>query len=104
MKKRLTTHTPVSFCPACGYTLDAASSFDEAAAPSAGDFSVCIACAAVLRFDRELRLRAASPALVAQACSRDPELRRSLLRTLASVREMHRVMGVPPDRPSGAVN
>lgn len=55
-----TTTTPTSRCPACGYVIDRASSVEGDATPTPGDFSVCMDCGAVLRFDAALRVRLAS--------------------------------------------
>jgi hypothetical protein len=49
-----TTHVPPSTCPSCGALLDAASARD--ARPSPGDYSICVKCLAVARFDAGLRL------------------------------------------------
>lgn len=44
------------FCPHCKHTLDAASNMkDENAKPRKGDFTVCINCAEILEFDKNLR-------------------------------------------------
>lgn len=43
-------------CPQCGHWLNACGSFEDAA-PQAGDYTVCVNCAAVLRFDPLMRLR-----------------------------------------------
>lgn len=50
---------PESPCPSCKRVFDAAHSHERPdARPMPGDWSVCIACAAILRFDDALRLRA----------------------------------------------
>jgi hypothetical protein len=53
-----TTILPVSNCSGCGTKLDAATAVD--AVPKHGDFSVCIECGTLHRFDAELRLIAAT--------------------------------------------
>ena len=50
--------TPQSFCPACGYSIDAASCVAQDAAPSPGDLSLCARCCAWLQFDAQMRLQA----------------------------------------------
>jgi len=50
-----------SRCPFCAYKLNGAAGMvaveSETAKPSPGDFSVCIECANVLIFDKDLSLR-----------------------------------------------
>jgi hypothetical protein len=48
-----TTRMPKTLCPACHHTLDAASGLGLDGAPSAGDFTVCIACGTPLRFTHD---------------------------------------------------
>lgn len=48
-------------CPECGFVIECcwgSSAGSEMAAPSPGDWSICAGCAAPLRFNNELRLRA----------------------------------------------
>lgn len=52
-----TTRTPETQCPSCQCSIDAATALTEDVTPSPGDFTVCIQCAAILRFDRELHLK-----------------------------------------------
>lgn len=47
---------PMTKCPSCGQTHDAASG--RKAAPVEGDLSLCIQCEAVLIFEKDLTLRA----------------------------------------------
>lgn len=54
----LISRVPLNLCPVCGTKLDAVTSIESMAKPNVGDITVCIKCAAVLRFDGELRLRA----------------------------------------------
>ncbi len=54
-------------CPACGYQLDAAARLTtqddgEERGPQAGDYTVCIECAALLRFKEGLELMELSAA------------------------------------------
>jgi hypothetical protein len=51
----LQTRTPAALCPGCGELLTAASDLETEARPVPGAFTVCIHCAAILRFDAELR-------------------------------------------------
>ncbi len=51
-------HLPTSLCPACGQTLDCATSAEgDAAAPKAGDVTFCGSCSEVLVFGEDLRQR-----------------------------------------------
>lgn len=56
-----TTHEmkPTS-CPDCGYVFDRATGKAGGKGPGEGDFSVCVNCGAVLRFDADLRANQAS--------------------------------------------
>lgn len=67
-----TTRMAASTCPWCGAVLDCADSFDGAA-PSPGDFSVCIVCVSILRFDDALRLCKLAPGEWEQLKTDDPE-------------------------------
>jgi hypothetical protein len=51
-----------SECPTCGKTLDVTHSRVEQPSPQAGDFTICLGCGSVLRFDSELLLRAVAEA------------------------------------------
>lgn len=42
--------------------------------PKPGDLTVCFRCVAVLRFDKTLRLRAVSDAMLRRLCTADPGL------------------------------
>ena len=53
----MTDVLPTSFCPWCGYQVDAATcATDQNAKPRPGDLSMCLKCLSVLRFDADLRL------------------------------------------------
>lgn len=52
---------PETKCPRCGHKLNCATVVDgDAGSVSPGDFSVCIGCAAVLRYTPDMTLREAS--------------------------------------------
>ena len=44
-------------CPVCGRVLDAASMVGGEGRPKPGDFTVCMYCSSILRFDGNLSLR-----------------------------------------------
>lgn len=49
---------PVNVCPTCGYEMNAASCLDDdAARPSAGDFTLCFKCGEMFRFTDALTVR-----------------------------------------------
>ena len=60
-------------CPRCGKIVDGATNLMDKTAPKGGDFSVCIYCAAVLRFTGDLGLRKATGDELAILLDRRPE-------------------------------
>ena len=65
---------PEQLCPKCGHLLDAASNLDNPRAkPKPEDYTVCIACAAILRFNSMLRLDVPTPEDVAALQRDDPD-------------------------------
>ena len=52
---------PDARCPYCNKVLNAATHLDDGV-PSPNDFSICVGCANMLRYDDELRLRKFSKA------------------------------------------
>lgn len=54
--------TPESTCPACGYKFDRASSLTGEHRPDADDFTLCLNCGAIFRFNADLTTREATPA------------------------------------------
>ena len=57
---RKETRVKQSFCPFCFHVLDAVTSLGSEAVPQPGDFTICIDCCAVLRFDVGMSLVASS--------------------------------------------
>lgn len=83
---------PIALCPLCGHTLDRAERLDAPTdTPSPGDWTVCIACTAILEFDHELHLNLVPFAIANRALADDPEL----LRTVRAIKTMHRALGPP---------
>lgn len=66
-----TTPTPECPCPACGAPVRYATSTHGDHAPSPGDVSVCLECAAVNVFGEDLTLR---PSTLAERSACGPEL------------------------------
>jgi hypothetical protein len=73
MTEWLETRLSADYCPECGQLLDCASDPEGIKGPIPGDFSVCIGCGAILRFDDALKLRSAS---LAERSEAPPELMR----------------------------
>jgi hypothetical protein len=47
---------PRAFCPVCFYVFDRASNLEDEDAPKAGDFTLCINCSALLKFEPDMQL------------------------------------------------
>jgi hypothetical protein len=78
--------TPDQQCPFCRHTVNAASMFEpEHEAPGPGDFVLCLNCAAILRFDRDMIARKLD-ADALQALVDDPEFARELARRRLQIR------------------
>lgn len=52
--------TVSSFCPFCFRVLNAATNLESKDEPEEGDFTICIDCAQVLRWDEKMQLMKAS--------------------------------------------
>lgn len=79
-------------CPACGKVCDAATGISGAVRPKPGDYTVCLGCAAILRFDEEFALiRAKTVELLAEPL----ELRKALGTAVAVVRMVTQWRGRP---------
>lgn len=88
-------HVKATTCPNCGRKLDAATSTRLGRQrPKPGDFSLCIGCAAVLRFDEELEPVLALPDDLLELHREDPEA----FRHLAIARRAVQLVGPPPAR------
>jgi hypothetical protein len=57
---------PPGECPACGYSIDAATCIGQDAIPSPGDVTICARCCAWLSFDSEMHLQHVSPEMLAE--------------------------------------
>jgi hypothetical protein len=49
-----------SFCPKCFHMLDAATNMEGPEKPEPGDYTVCIRCASVLRWNPDMQLELSS--------------------------------------------
>ena len=77
---------PICACPSCGTRIDAASSLCEGSpAPVPGDITICIDCAAVMRFDKDLTVRLTSPA---ELRALHPDTQRDLARAQRAIRRV----------------
>ena len=85
----MTDVLPTSFCPWCGYQVDAATcATDQNAKPRPGDLSMCLKCLSFLQFGDDLRLVALPDAAFHKL---DDELRFKYL-----LRRMRRLVGPIP--------
>jgi len=66
------------YCPVCLYTLDAASGFDNNR-PEPGDITVCLNCAFILVFKKNMKVRKATNKDLSEL---DKETREKLSKTL----------------------
>jgi hypothetical protein len=57
--KMVDIQVPESLCPHCLCRLDTVNNTTGGSAPEPGDFTLCIQCAGVMSFDRDLQLIAA---------------------------------------------
>ena len=71
-----TSRVPITFCPFCGHTLDAATAgpMTPEATPGPGDVTLCVGCVNVLIFDDDLKARKPTPAELAEVMDY-PEIR-----------------------------
>lgn len=75
--------TPTDLCPSCGARFDRATGIDHPSAPEPGDFTVCISCGALLRFDAALRTE---PATAEDWAALEPEQATMIRRAQALLR------------------
>jgi hypothetical protein len=93
MPDPLTTRIPICLCPLCGHSLDSVGSLsDPTAAPSPGDWIVCIGCTAILEFDYQRRLNLVPFAIATRALHEDADL----LGTVRAIQAMQRTLGPGP--------
>lgn len=77
--------TPLGLCPYCEYKLDAATGANTDALPEEGDWTVCIDCAGLLLFDKELKLRCPTP-MEKKHMEQDPEI----VKVLGYLKQIHK--------------
>jgi hypothetical protein len=96
MASIFTTEMADNRCPYCDGSLDAASHMREQAKPKKGDFSVCIYCAQLLRFDELLAPRKLLAGEAETVFLAQPKLAEEIRRLQAAIRETdrRRVSGV----------
>jgi hypothetical protein len=58
--KMVDIQVPESVCPHCFRLLDTVSNISDGSAPEPGDFTFCLICVNLLRFDQDLQLVASS--------------------------------------------
>ena len=76
-------------CPQCSYEMTDASGVGHNERPSPGDWTVCIRCAAVLRFTEEIGVREASGKELAEL---DPESALAIAQAVHAIRQMRHGM------------
>ncbi len=87
-----------SACPSCAYVMDCATCvFDKTAVPKPDDFSVCLACGEVLRFDEDMELQRLVRSDV-DVLDTQPLLRRQIRQVMVAIKRVHNTMGRPADR------
>jgi len=72
--KLFSSRVPPAACPHCGKIMDGATNYTGPTAPKGGDFSVCIYCAAVLRFTGEMVLAEATREDLAMLREAQPDI------------------------------
>ena len=70
-----------SCCPECGYALDRSTNTTDHDPPGPGDWSICINCAAALRFTETLGLRTTT---IAERNAAGPDLVKTIAAVLAA--------------------
>lgn len=98
----LTTDTPPNLCPHCGYLLDQATAAYGDHTPSPGDWSICIRCAAILRFDADLKYEAVTEAELAKLAVEDPKGTRMLRKAQRTAQAMNLCNGWPDRDPKSS--
>jgi hypothetical protein len=81
-----TTRTPPSRCPRCDAPLTGASDMEGSARPRPGDVSVCLYCAALLKYTAQRTLRALTAAEVRALAVDEPDVLAQLRRYAAAAR------------------
>jgi hypothetical protein len=71
IKDGYTGRMPPRFCPVCFLLLTANTNLTSKDKPEPGDFTVCIKCASVLRFDGKMDLELSSLMAIPVACRLD---------------------------------
>jgi len=81
----------VNFCPTCGGKLDAVAIVGEEATvlPETGDWTVCLSCGTVLRFNKDLSLRLATK----RECKRQPP---EVTEAVEKVAILNKLPKIPP--------
>lgn len=63
-----TLYTTPQLCPICGYTLEGHTNTSGSGGPEPGDFTICMACAGILRYDVGLKVYAITLDEVPEEC------------------------------------
>lgn len=77
-----------NICPNCGKTLDAATACEGDRKPAPGDFTVCIYCAIILRFDNDMNLREVTKEELAAFAIENTHEARLLIETILCIKQL----------------
>ncbi len=80
-----TLRMPGTSCPWCNHTLDACSTFGLDS-PNAGDLSVCVKCAGLLIFDKQLIAQKLEPAQLLEIATEDYVAYQSVISLQSAIR------------------
>ena len=87
----LATKLKAQACPACGKLLDAASSImDSERGPRNGDYTVCLYCAAILRYTKSMNLAPVTSDEILELRNEEPESFRALMKMVIAIRQFQR--------------
>lgn len=75
-------------CPKCGKILNASTDPNGLASPSEGDATVCLGCAGILLFDKNLDFRIPNQSELAEIAREDPTNYSMLLEMQTNVRKL----------------
>lgn len=77
-----TLYTTPQLCPSCGYTLDGHTNTSGSGGPGPGDFTICLACAAIMRYDEGMKVYAITLEEVPEECRSQVEKVIAAVKTL----------------------
>jgi hypothetical protein len=78
---------PESDCPGCGKKLDSATNLTGGSGIDRGDYSVCIRCGTLLRYDQQLHVKKATKTELGELKSRNISAYLKLMKASVFIRE-----------------